>query len=257
MEMKVLQRKNMHNKNGIEFKTLSSSEEPPTTTMGSIHLNKSELSLKENESETLTVSFIEMSSSTKVMWSSSDEKVAIVENGKVTAKSIGNTIITVSTEDGQYKDTCTVSVVKKASSTEPTVVPITSISLNKSSLSLYVGNTETLVATILPNNATDKSLVWSSSNSNIATVDNGKIIAKAVGTTIITVSNADGTKKATCNVTVINKETTSEKTLDNTVADRKLPQTGVNMTLTIISILTITLIAIIMYKKYNNYKDIK
>ena len=120
-----------------------------------------------------------------------------------------------------------------------------------------MGNTETLVATILPNNATDKSLVWSSSNSSIATVENGKIIAKAVGTTIITVSNADGTKKATCNVTVINKETTSEKTLDNTVADRKLPQTGVNMTLTIISILTITLIAIIMYKKYNNYKDIK
>ena len=99
--MKVLQRKHMHNKNGIEFKLLSSSEEPPTT-MGSIHLNKSELSLKENESETLTVSFIEMSSSTKVIWSSSDEKVAIVENGKVTAKSIGNTIITVSTEDGQY-----------------------------------------------------------------------------------------------------------------------------------------------------------
>ena len=80
MEMKVLQRKNMHNKNGIKFKPLSSSEEPPTTTMGSIHLNKSELSLKENESETLTVSFIEMSSSTKVIWSSSDEKVAIVEN---------------------------------------------------------------------------------------------------------------------------------------------------------------------------------
>ena len=95
MEMKVLQRKNMHNKNGIKFKPLSSSEEPPTTTMGSIHLNKSELSLKENESETLTVSFIEMSSSTKVIWSSSDEKVAIVENGKVTAKSIGNTTFSI------------------------------------------------------------------------------------------------------------------------------------------------------------------
>ena len=243
--------------NKIEFKTLSSSEESPITTMGSIHLNKNELSLKEDASETLTVSFIEMSSSTKVIWSSSDEKVASVENGKVTAKSVGNTIITVSTEDGQYKDTCTVSVVKKDSSTEPTTVPITSISLNKSSLSLYIGNTETLVATILPNNSTDKSLVWTSSNSNIATVEDGKIIAKAVGSTIITVSNLDGTKKATCNVTVINKDTTSGKSSDNTIADGKLPQTGVNMTLTIISILTITLIAIIMYKKYNNYKDIK
>ncbi len=243
--------------NGIKFEILSNSEEPPVTTMGDIHLNKNELSLKENESETLTVNFIEMSSSTKVIWSSSDEKVATVENGKVTAKNIGNTIITVSTEDGQYKDTCTVSVVKKDSSTQPTVVPMTSISLNKSSLSLYVGNTETLIATILPNNVTDKSLVWSSSNSSIATVENGKIIAKKVGTTIITVSNADGTKKATCNVTVINKDTTSGTTSDNTVVGGKLPQTGVNMKLTIISILIMTLITVIIYKKYNNYKDIK
>ncbi len=142
--------------NGIEFKSLSSSEEPPISTMGSIHLNKNELSLKEGENETLTVSFIEMSPSTNVIWSSSDEKVASVENGKVTAKSVGNTIITVSTEDG--------------------------------------------------------------------------------------------TKKATCKVTVINKETTP----DNTIAKGELLQTGTNIPLTIISILTITLIAIIMYKKYNN-----
>ena len=239
--------------NGIEFKSLSSGEEPPILTMGSIHLNKNELSLKEGENETLTVSFIEMSPSTNVIWSSSNEKVATVENGNVTAKSIGNTIITVTTEDGQYKDTCTVSVVKKGDSPEPSEILITSILLNKSSLSLYVGNSETLIATIIPNNATDKNLVWSSSNSSIATVENGKIIAKAVGTTIITVSNSDGTKKATCKVTVINKETTP----DNTIADGKLPQTGINMTLTIITIITITMIAIIMYKKFNNYKDIK
>ena len=151
--------------NGIKFETLSSSEEPPITITGDIQLNKNELSLKENESETLAVSFTGMSTSTKVIWSSSDEKVATVENGKVTAKSIGNAIITVSTEDGQYKDSC--------------------------------------------------------------------------------------------NVTVIKKDTTSGSTLDNTVAEGKLPQTGVNMLLTIVSILTITLIAIIIYKKYNNYKDIK
>lgn len=56
----------------------------------------------------------------------------------------------------------------------------------------------------------------------------------------------------------INKESSNSiKEQDNTLPSGKLPQTGVNMTLTIISILTITLIAIIMYKKYNNYKDIK
>ena len=242
---------------GIQFKTLSSSEEPPITTTSSIYLNKNELSLKEGESETLTVGFEEISSSTKVIWSSSDEKVATVDNGKITAKSIGNTIITVSTEDGQYKDTCNVSVIEKDILTEPTIVKITSISLNKSSLCLYVGSTETIVATVLPNNVTDKSLVWSSSNSNIATVENGKIIAKDVGSTIITVSNKDGTKKATCDVTVINKESSSKITSDNTVVDGKLPQAGVDMVVKIISIIIIILIVIIMYKRCNNYKDIK
>ena len=242
--------------NGIEFKTLSSSEES-STIIGAIHLNKNELSLKEDTSETLTVSFTEMSSSTNVIWSSSNEKVASVENGNVTANSIGNAIITVSTEDGQYKDTCTVSVVKKDFSTEPNIVPITSILVNKNALSLYVGNTETLIATILPDNTTDKSLVWTSSNPNVATIENGKIIAKAVGSTIITVSNSDGTKKATCSVTVINNDSTSEKPEDDTIADEELPQAGINMTLTIIIILIITIIAIITYKKYNNFKDIK
>ncbi len=240
--------------NGIEFKTLSNSEDLPTT-IGAIQLNKHELSLEENTSETLTVSFIEMPSSTKIIWSSSDENVATVENGKVTTKSIGNTIITVSTEDGQYKDTCIVSVIKKDASEKNDIIPITSISLNKTSLVLYVGNTETLIATVLPNNATYENLVWTSSNSNIVTVENGKIIAKAIGSAIITVSNVDGTKKATCNVTV--KDSSSGTSLDNTIAKGKLPYAGVNMTLIIISILTITLIAIITYKKYNNYKDVK
>ncbi len=240
--------------NGIQFELLSSSEEPPITTMGSIHLNKNELSLKENESETLTVSFLEIPSSTKVIWSSSNENVAVVENGKVTAKGVGNTIITVSTEDGKYNDTCNVEV--KNIVNDQTIVPITSISLNKDSLSLYVGEAEKLVATILPNNASDLNLVWTSSNSNVATVENGKIVAKTAGITTITVSNVDGTRSATCNVTVIEKEA-AKQVLDNTIAKEKLPQTGYNLMLLAIGVIAITLIAIIMYKKYMNYKDIK
>lgn len=98
---------------GIEFKLLPSSEEPPTTTIGSINLNKNNLELEEDESEILIVGFTEISSDTKVIWSSSDENVAIVENGEVIAKNIGNAVITVSTEDGKYKDICNVSVIKK------------------------------------------------------------------------------------------------------------------------------------------------
>lgn len=242
-------------KKGIKFALLSSSEEPPTT-MGSIHLNKNEISLKENESENLNVSFLGISSSTKVIWSSSNEEVAIVENGKVIAKSIGNTIVTASTENGKYKDTCTVSVIKKDNSEESTLIPITSISLNKSSILLYIGNSATLVANILPNDATDKSLVWSSSNEKVVSVENGKIIAKDVGYAIITVSNKDGTKKATCNATVRNKASSPGSISDNTVAVGQLPQAGSCISI-IISVITIILITIIMYIKFKSYKDIK
>ena len=237
--------------NGIEFRALSSSQEPTQTV--AIKLNKNSLSLNEGSSETLTVSFTGIPSSTNLIWTSSNSNIATVEYGTITAKSEGNATITVKTEDGQYQDTCTVLVTKQGSSTETNIVPITSISLSKSSLSLKVNNTATLVATILPNNATDTKLVWSSSNSNIATVDNGKITAKAVGNALITVSNSDGTKKATCNVTVTKTGTGS----DATTATGRIPQTGINVILTIITSLVVISIAAIMYKKYSGFKDVK
>lgn len=98
--------------NGIKFETLTNSENPPV--IDSIRLNKKELFLKENESETLTVSFTEMSSSTKLIWSSSNSKIATVESGKVIAKSVGSATITVSNADGTIKDTCIVSVTNSS-----------------------------------------------------------------------------------------------------------------------------------------------
>lgn len=228
--------------NGIKFELLSSGGE--TTIMASIKLNKDKLELKEMESETLAVTILEMPTDTKLIWSSSDENVASVDDkGKVIAKSTGNTIITVSTEDGEYKDICAVSVIKKDD---------VSISLNKTSLSLYVGDSEILVATILPDGETNKNLVWSSSNEKVATVENGKVIAKSAGTAEISVSNADGTRKATCKVTVYVKENNP----DNTVAGSELPEAGKN-TIMLISIVTIIIVLIVIYKKQSEYKDIK
>ncbi len=237
--------------NGIQFKKLSDSEEePPTTTMGSIHLNKNELLLKENESEILTVSFIDLPT-TEVIWSSSNENVAIVENGKVIAKNIGDVTITVKTENGIYKDTCVVSVIKKENSSEPTIIPMTSIYLNKSDLNLCVGNTETLLTTIIPNNTTDKNLVWSSSNPSVVTVENGKIVGKSVGFAIITVSNLDGTIKDICNVTVTNKKLDE----DNTIVEGELPQTGIDNMISIILFL-IYIAIIFTYKHYKGLNDL-
>ena len=152
-------------------------------------------------------------------------------------------------------------------------IPITSITLNKSSLSLYVGNYETLVATILPDDASDKTLIWSTSDSNVATVENGKVTAKSIGSATITVSNVDGTIKSTCDVTVLNKDSSSEdsfnnkeqlldskksisnKDADNTVTGEILPQAGFS-NIILILLIFIFIVIIMLYKKCKNLKDI-
>lgn len=83
-------------------------------------------------------------------------------------------------------------------------VAVQSVSLNKTSTSINVGSNETLVATVTPSNANDKSVTWSSSNSSVATVDStGKVTGIAQGTATITVKTTDGEKTATCSVTVV------------------------------------------------------
>ncbi|MGN0470379.1 MAG: Ig domain-containing protein, partial [Acutalibacteraceae bacterium] len=92
----------------------------------------------------------------------------------------------------------------------PTTIAVTSISLNKSSLSLTVGDSATLKATIAPSNATNKSYSFSSSNNSVATVNsNGTVVAKKVGSCTITVKSSNG-KTAKCSVTVKAKATSSD-----------------------------------------------
>lgn len=86
-----------------------------------------------------------------------------------------------------------------------TNVAVTGVSLNKSSLTLSVGASETLTFTISPTNATNKNVSWSSSNTSVATVDqNGKVTGVKAGSATITVTTSDGGKKANCSVTVQN-----------------------------------------------------
>ena len=86
----------------------------------------------------------------------------------------------------------------------PTTVDVTGVSLNKTTTTLTVGDTETLTATVSPDDATDKSVTWSSDDTSVATVDpNGLVTAVGAGTANITVtSNSDSTKNASCSVTV-------------------------------------------------------
>ena len=82
------------------------------------------------------------------------------------------------------------------------VVHPTSVTLNKNSTTLEIGETEQLTETVLPSNATDKSVSWSSSNASVATVSNGLITAVSQGSAVITVTTTDGAKTDTCAVTV-------------------------------------------------------
>ena len=85
----------------------------------------------------------------------------------------------------------------------PTTIAVTGVSLNKTSLSMVEGSFETLTATVSPENASNKSVSWKSSATDVATVDgSGKVTAVKAGSATVTVTTADGGKTATCSVTV-------------------------------------------------------
>ncbi|WMJ22752.1 protein kinase [Paludicola sp. MB14-C6] len=81
-------------------------------------------------------------------------------------------------------------------------IPVTNISISKSSAKLNIGDQLTLSASITPSNASNKQLIWSSDNNSVASINNGQVTAKGAGAAIITVTSKDGNKTATCTITV-------------------------------------------------------
>lgn len=130
-----------------------------------------------------------------VSYSSNATGIATVSDaGLITAISAGNAIITVTTADGDFTATCSVTV------TAP--VSVSGVTLNKSETSIEIGSTETLVAAITPIDASNKSVNWTSNNEGVATVSGGIVTAQGAGEATITVTTVDGNFTATCDVTV-------------------------------------------------------
>ena len=152
------------------------------------------MTLDVNESETLTATITPSNATDQdVAWSSNNESVATVDqNGEVNAVAPGTANITVTTQDGDKTATCAVTVTQ----------PVTGVSLDPTSLSLFTGDTATLTATVQPENATNKAVTWASSNPSVATVQDGTVTAKGAGEATITVKTVDGGYTATCAVTV-------------------------------------------------------
>lgn len=198
----------IENEHGIKRFTLNRVAEVGSVT--GVKLDKTGVVLENGRKTTLSATVMPReANNTKVIWETSDASIATVEgnpniittsadgvrySATVTAKRAGTATITVRTVDGNHIATSKITVPE---------VGVSAISLNKRETTIYVGNFETLKAIITPSNASNQKISWSSSNSDVAAVnENGQVQAIREGKATITVSTEDGSKKATCVVNV-------------------------------------------------------
>ena len=155
-----------------------------------VTLDQTELTLTAGKTASLKATVQPENTTDTIVWSSSKEEVATVENGIVTAKAAGDTVITATC--GTVKAECAVTV------TPP--VMASAVTLDKTELNLYTGDTAALTAAIQPEDTTDPTIAWTTTDAEVASVQNGVVTAGKTGTATITASC--GEAKAQCAVTV-------------------------------------------------------
>lgn len=177
--------------NGVS-KTCSVTVTPKYEAVTRVELNQSALSLTVGEATQLTAIVSPENATNKTLeWTSSGPEIASVSEGMVNALNVGSTTIKAASTDGPSAE-CSVTVLP---------VLVESIVLDQSELEISVGDSSVIVATILPENATDKTVTWMSSDSATVSVNNGSITGLRVGTATITGTTSNG-KTAACTVTV-------------------------------------------------------
>jgi uncharacterized protein YjdB len=163
-----------------------------------VSVNPTSIALQPGETQQLTATVAPADASNKsVTWSTSNAAIASVSSsGLVTANGDGTAIITVTTADGGFTATTQVDV-------STVVIPVTGVSVSPTLVTMDEGQSQQLTANIVPSNATDQSVTWSSSNTAVATVgSNGLVYAASAGTATITVTSTDGGFTATSTITV-------------------------------------------------------
>ncbi len=170
------------------------------------------ITIKDNETAKVTATVLPNEAGNRnVTYTSSNTGVATVAaDGTITAHKEGTTTITAKTAEGGFTDTCAVTVLSS-------VIPVTSVICTPTTLTLKKGETGTITASVLPADATNKNVRFSSSNEGVAKVSStGVVTASGAGTATITVTSENGGKTATCAVTVkpvVEGVTISPKTL--------------------------------------------
>ena len=162
-----------------------------------VQLDNTSLELEVGQQSVLTPVFIPADATNKsVIWKTSDSNVADVSEGVVTAKNVGDAVITVETVSGHLTATCAVKV-------KPKYYPVVSIKISEYKTNILLGETYKFAATLNPSFATDPTYTWSSTNTEVLTVDqDGVVTAVNLGTADIVVTSTDGNKTDKCTVTV-------------------------------------------------------
>ena len=200
-----------------------------------ISLNQTSLTFNASNQTTTLIATITPSDlpNKNVTWTSSNTSVATVSNaGIVTPIANGTATITATTTDGSNLSAfCEVTV--------SIPVPVTGVTLNQSSLQFdYIGEIANLEATVLPENADNKKVKWTSSNESVCIVSNGMVVAVGMGTSVIIATTEDGGFMAVCVVTVTSATGLSSVEQDDEMMfqiydingmKRKQPQKGINI----------------------------
>ena len=207
----------------IEYLENLHSIEPTVIRVQSVTLSNNSLSLNIGNKTTLTANIYPSNATNKnVTWSSNNQNVITVSsNGEITAVNSGNATITVTTEDGGYTATCSVTVASS-------VINVTGVTLNQTNISANtIGGIYNLVATVNPSNATNKNVTWSTNNSSVASVNNGAVTINGEGNATITVTTEDGGYTATCIFTVsISEEVIIDNVLKTKSGDYLITKSG-------------------------------
>jgi uncharacterized protein YjdB len=180
----------------INGQTLSAYIINPPILVSGITLSSSTINLTPEQTSQLTANILPVNASNKTLsWASSNPSVATVTNGIVTAITLGSATITASSADGSnLSATATVTV-----SSTPTI-PVSGITLSQTSATLRPTNILSLTTTIVPSNATNKTVTWSSNSSSATVNSSGVVTAVSAGSAIIT-ATCDGIT-ATCAITI-------------------------------------------------------
>lgn len=193
---------------------------PEQVAVTGMTLEKKSIEVEKGKTETINAIIAPENATRKgITWTSSNANVATVTNGVVKGISAGTATITATTKDGGFTDTCEVTVTQNA---------VTGIRISEKLIDLGMENKKQITATVMPDDATDKSVEWTSENPEIATVsDNGTITGKSYGRTVVTATTTDGGYTAKCVVRVKPIETRdatgdNEFVLSNADSETKL-----------------------------------